>query len=118
MRYPVAGGCLAAVLASDLTLGRREESCVERLLQFAARPGRQEVVQLAGGPVGSRHMAGTIAGPALAATSHWLSNSRRVPECACSPPAGRIGPGPGPAEVNGSRRVVLIFPQSSWDDLA
>jgi hypothetical protein len=28
----------------------------------------------------------------------------------------RIGPGPGPAELDGSRRIVLIFPQSPWED--
>ena len=49
---------------------------------------------------------------------HRLINSRRVPECACGPPAERIGPGPGPAELDGSRRVVLIIPQSPWDNLA
>ena len=32
--------------------------------------------------------------------------------------AERIGPGSGPAELDASRRVALIFPQSPWDDLA
>ena len=41
-----------------------------------------------------------------------ISNSRWVPEFADGRPAGRMGPGPGPAELAGCRRVILIFPQS------
>ncbi len=65
----------AAVLASDLTLGRREESCVDRLLSsLRGRGGRRRYSSLVG-PSGSLHMAGTIAGPELAATSHWPSDT-------------------------------------------
>ena len=60
----------------------------------------------------------TVEEPFADAVMCGLSNSRRVPECACRRLPERIGPGPGPAEVDGSRRVVLIFPQSPWDDLA
>src|SRR5947208_10013496 len=37
-----------------------------------------------------------------------ISNSRWVPEFADGRPAGRMGPGPGPAELAGCRRVILI----------